>query len=578
MTQPNRKKREALCWIFTIAIALALVAFAAATQTISYYDNDDFNIAWALSGNRSGAPSYSHPFVNILLAAAVSGLYAVVPQLPWWLIVQLAFMALGIAALGLAAMRISMRRGHSLLLPLCAMGLLCAALFYYPMALVTFTTTSAVAGLGGAALAIGADAADTVRRQRFDCIAGVILMALSVLMRRTTGLCVLCFYLAGMLYRFLLYRGAKDSAACKRTAIAAVSAVLIALALSLVYAWGREAGNPAGFLAFEDARALYMDYPHATFASDPALYASVGWDETLYELTTKWFYMDARINAETLGTIVATSGTAMLPLRSAIAGIFGFLGKYPVARYLALLCGAAYLIGLIGWLFDRKRVLPMVIDTCVLLGTAFLCLYLGLRGRLNLRAWMAVLLPAVATMALSALMLLPSCRAKGDKPQRRRIVSCAACLLVFAVALFGGYRIFRTVLSYDDSTEAMLDKAHAVVEYALQHPENVYIRDVYAANSFDALTVYTAQKPVNLMDWGGCDMYTKARAAQYEVNGLHSPYADVFLQDNVYYVAERDGACLAPLARYMAADWGANQYEIVDTIDETIVVVKFSKG
>ena len=37
-------------WLFSIFIALAVVGVAALLSTISYYDNDDLNIAWALAG------------------------------------------------------------------------------------------------------------------------------------------------------------------------------------------------------------------------------------------------------------------------------------------------------------------------------------------------------------------------------------------------------------------------------------------------------------------------------------------------------------------------------------------------
>ena len=41
-------------WLFSLLIALALVGVAALLSTISYYDNDDLNIAWALAGYRTG--------------------------------------------------------------------------------------------------------------------------------------------------------------------------------------------------------------------------------------------------------------------------------------------------------------------------------------------------------------------------------------------------------------------------------------------------------------------------------------------------------------------------------------------
>ena len=60
-------RSELFRWLFSFACALALVAIAAKLSTLSYYDNDDLNIAWALAGYRTGTPSFAHPFINCLL-------------------------------------------------------------------------------------------------------------------------------------------------------------------------------------------------------------------------------------------------------------------------------------------------------------------------------------------------------------------------------------------------------------------------------------------------------------------------------------------------------------------------------
>ena len=41
---------ERFRWLFSLLCALAIVGIAAWFSTLTYYDNDDLNIAWALAG------------------------------------------------------------------------------------------------------------------------------------------------------------------------------------------------------------------------------------------------------------------------------------------------------------------------------------------------------------------------------------------------------------------------------------------------------------------------------------------------------------------------------------------------
>ena len=74
---------ERFRWLFSLACALVIVGVAASLSTLTFFDNDDLNIAWALAGYRTGTPSFAHPFINCIMAFLTSALYTVLPQLPW---------------------------------------------------------------------------------------------------------------------------------------------------------------------------------------------------------------------------------------------------------------------------------------------------------------------------------------------------------------------------------------------------------------------------------------------------------------------------------------------------------------
>ncbi len=596
---------EAGRWLLGAAVAAALYLLAATLQpVITFYDNDDLNIAWALAGYRSGAPSFSHPFINPMTAAVVSGLYALLPAVPWWYAVQTACMLLGVAVMAACTFKLCHQNGAPLFMPLVLLALICSAACYYAVSQVMFTLSSTLLGMGAVALALALQQSDPPARRRFYRIAGVALLALSLLIRQSSGLCAACFYFGALAIRLMeahiaekpLRSAAKSEmpAETQRSArhpsarsipVTAACALLAVLVLASVNGWGRANQNPAGFIEFENARAAFMDYPHDTYYENPELYESLGWDDALYGLVDAWFYMDARVNAETLSAASARSHvnaiSAAERVRRGAETFAVFLGKYPIAVYLCVitLCAAAGLIAVS--VLRRSHWLSLAGGCCMLLGAAALTGFLLWQGRINLRTLMTIAFPAMLALLLLAVCAYGGGRAAepaGTDGKRglgaRAVTLRCVCGALAAVSLFCGYKIFRTVVSYDSA--GALEKARGIVDYARGHPEHIFIRDVYVGNNYDALTVYPDDKPINLIDWGGCDMYTRARAAQWRANGYaEGPYADVFFDDGVYYVCDPGDRYLQMLDTYLQTAWDAAGYEIVDRLPGGAAVVRF---
>jgi len=569
---------ERFRWCFAIFAALALIAFAAATRTITFYDNDDLNVAWALAGYRSGTPSFSHPFINCIMAIFVSGLYTVLPQMPWWLLVQLAAVLLGMAAVFASLLKSGYRNGVPLALVLALIVAIGAGLYFYGIVLVTFTLSSAVIGAGAAALVLAADAGDSQKVQRRYLTLAVVLLAGSLLVRNSSGIAAACFVGGALIYRAAEAAKNGEREVKKRTLRFLAAAAAVVIVLAGVNAIGRSVQNPDGFTAYDEARASFMDYPHDSYGENPELYESVGWDGTLYSLVSSWFYMDERVTTDAFSAIVQGSEFAQMGFGGRVSNgwsvLTTFLGKYPLAIYIGTIVGASWLAALGLFLFNRKRALAFAAASAFLLGACALLFYLCYTGRINLRGWMSVCIPAASAIWLCGFALYRPAEQPKEKPATR-IVRGLIVALTAVVSLGLGYKVFRTVMSYE--SDDMLNCSQAVVSYVLDHPENVYIRDVYAANNVDALSVYPDEKPTNLIDWGGCDMNTAAREKQLSVNGLNSTFAnDLFRLDNVYYIGDLNGDYVGKLVKYMTEDCGATGYTVVSTIIDSIVVIQFT--
>ena len=569
---------ERFRWLFSLACALLIVGIAASLSTLTYYDNDDLNIAWALAGYRTGTPSFAHPFINCLMAILTSALYTVLPQLPWWLILQLAASVLGMTAVFASILKIGWKHGVPLLFALALIVATGAGLFYYGIVLVTFTLSAAAAGAGAVALALAADAEDSKRTQRGYLIGVVLLLAVSLLVRNSSGLAAACFVVGALVYRAAENNLADERALGKRMLAFCAGAIAVSSVLVGVNAYGREAQNPEGFVAYDEARSSYMDYPVDSYAASPSLYAEAGWDETLAALTSSWFYMDERVTTESFATISAGSAFAhtgaLDRLKAGIADLGWMFQMYPLSVNYGVLVGAAYAAALALFLLNRKRWTAFLGASAFLLGALLMLAYLMTAGRVNLRVWMTVCILSSVSIWLCAFRLM---RPKAEAARAAHLLRLAALGLALLVSLGFGYKVFRTVISYESETPNMLSRAQAVVSYAQAHPENVYIRDVYVANNVDALSVYADDPPTNLIDWGGCDMNTVTRQRQLALNNLESTFVkDIFPIGNVYYIGDAADRYLPMFVEYMQTHCGASGYEISDSIVDDIVAVHFT--
>ncbi len=565
-------------WLFSLACALLIVGVAASLSTLTFFDNDDLNIAWALAGYRTGTPSFAHPFINCLMAFLTSALYTVLPQLPWWLILQLVASVAGMTAVFAATLKTGHRHGVPLLLAIALMAACGAGLFYYGIVLVTFTLSATVAGAGAVALVLATDEADAKKTQRGYLLGSVLLLVVSLLVRNSSGLAVACFVFGAFVYRAVESMLAKDRASAKRLMVFGIAAIAVCGVLVGVNEYGRNAQNPEGFVAYDEARSSYMDYPVDSYASNPTLYEKAGWDETLAALTSSWFYLDERVTTDSFTTVAegsAFASTSMADrLKAGVTDIGSMFHMYPLSVNYGVLVAAAYASALALFLFNRKRWTAFVGASAFLLGSVVLLGYLMAAGRVNLRVWMTVCMLASVSIWLCAFGLM---RPKAESARAAHWFRLAALGLMLLVSLGFGYKVFRTVISYESETPNMLARSQAVVAYAQEHPENVYIRDVYVANNVDALSVYPDNPPTNLIDWGGCDMNTVTREQQLAVNGLKSTFAkDIFPLKNVYYIGDTQDIYLPLFEEYMQTHCGASGYAVVDTIIDGIVAVQFT--
>ena len=274
-------------------------------------------------------------------------------------------------------------------------------------------------------------------------------------MRNSSGLAAACFTLGALIYRAMKAKISGEYAAGRQFLIFFAVAIALSSILAGVNAYGREAQNPEGFVAYDEARSAYMDYPRDSYGENSAAYEKAGWDETLAAMTDSWFYMDERVTTEAFNTIAQSSAFAAMgageKLSVGLSSLKTLLENYPLAVYEGLMVAASYLAALALFLLRRKHWISILGASAYLLGSAVLLSYLLSQGRINLRVWMTVSILSCVAIWLCALTAYGTGEEE-KAPSKKRAARFVLVGLMLLVSLGLSYKVFRTVVSYENET------------------------------------------------------------------------------------------------------------------------------
>ncbi|MCE5188954.1 MAG: hypothetical protein LLF75_07205 [Eubacteriales bacterium] len=561
-------------------LALLLVGLTAAVFPITFLTIDDTNIMYTFAGYFTGEPFPIHGFVNLPLGYFTSLLYMWMPAVPWWPVLQLLCVSISIWVIFYSLWDIGAENsvpGWGMLL---INALLYLSVLIYAVFRLSFTMTACMLGAAGVLRLLSADTGSE-RRELFPLCAMLESMALMIvcfLFRNSTGYSMVCFWAAGVAYHMLntFFIRSKQERKRERMRLLAYGACCLAVFGALVWLnnWSYENMNPEGYAAFEDARGRYLDFPHVTYAEDPAFFASLGWDRQVYDLVDRSCFIDPHVTAENINAILdySTGNTASLSSRFLTAMGYGeafFRGNGP-AEYMLVFPVLIGIWSLVRYLRIRKRGVETLIVLCLGLGSFALCLYLCFVERLILRAFQVIALPATVMM----LALCMRIHTSDPLPEKKKTTVLRVMLIL--ISLFSlGWSVTKNMLWIGQfQPQEQMQNMRTAESYAMEHKKNVYFCMPTFIDNREAFKTYPGERPTNLLDWGDTGMFSAWKTRQLEINGLNGLTPDVFRLDNVYLMGTQDGGELQVLIDYLTQDAGAKGCERVDTFGEGYAIYK----
>ena len=563
-------------------IALLFVGVTAAILPITFLTNDDTSIMYAFAGYFTGEPYPIHGFVNLPLGYITSLLYMILPQVPWWAVLQLLCVTISVWVTFYTIWDIAAANKISHRWVIVIQTLLYALVLIHPVARLSFTMTAAILGTAGVLRLFSIDTGG-VKREPLSLLAFLESLALMIacfLFRNSTGFSLLCFWVAGVVYHALnvcfLALPENRRPELKRLGTYAVVGVAVFAALIWLNGWSNRNMNPEGYAQFEEARGEFFDFPHVAYEDDPTFYASIGWDKETYDLVSKACFIDPHVTAESLNAVVAHgTGAAQQSLTTRLKGALDygetFFRTNGAAQYMLVVPVLTALAAAYFFLRARKRVVEMLLVLGLSLGAFALCLYLCMVQRLILRAFQVIALPTAALL----IPLMFRIRADNvQQPQRK-----AGKMIGIALVLLGlvslGWGVTKTVLWFESyHPQQEIANMRTAEAYAMEHKDNAYIIQPTFIYNNEAFKTYPDQKPTNIIDWGDTGMYSGWKTRQLENNNLSALRPEIFQDAHVYLMGTNSAKELQVLVDYLIKHAGAKGLQQVDTVGEGYAVYK----
>lgn len=434
----------------------------------------------------------------------------------------------------------------------------------YSTVFLQFTTTALWAGIAACILGI-----DTFQRENdgkeqiFEIFLLLFLVTISYSIRKSVGMAVLAFLgICFLINGIKQYRSKRKVRKIIMVFSGTILAVLATICITSIY---EKENGWKEWRIYHEERATYKDYMAVNYAEDSDIYESIGWDQNLYDLVNKWFFMDSRVNKESFEILnkhkqaVESREKSLVKLYGCIQYVIRVLQSFPMARIMLLQMNilGLYLIYRSVVYKDRSLLFNVLI---ILLCAYGMLLYLGIKGRLPLRAFQVCVLPAIVLLGYL-------CVKEGDiiKSEFEKYVNVFITFILFMCMSGSILYTYRQTLN-EDVTKG-IEIRMEMENYAVNHPENIYIHDDSVSFGADPFVTYSSEKPTNYIFWGGSTMFSPVYERQLGIYERKNLYADALLEKDIYVVSRAEMDADTLLVKYMESCFENISYKKVDDVN-----------
>lgn len=541
--------------IFSLVYVTVLLGILWSLFPIRFETNDDTGIMYYLAGYNTGEPMAASIYCKYLFGKFISVLYTWFDAYPWYTYVYCILFWLSLITIFKSMLKIARYNSLNYIYPFLIFTSLSVGLYSYSAVLLQFTTVSAICGTAVVCVLFAIRENDSKCSRIIDLCIMIVLFLFCYNIRAKVGYMAMAAIVGSVMLYMLI---AKNK---KRIVFAlCLFGMLFALSegINVLY---EHVNHWEDFREWHPERGRWTDYPHLSYAEAPELYNELGWDDTLYNLATSWFFMDENITTDSFKVLNDTMDEkeesfeekweqAIWRIKSTDSNkliIIYFLGTFILV--IVLLCKRDYI-----------RALGNV---AYFMAFLLMILLFSMLGRLPLRVILAC---AFLTITPQILMDI-ECIKLFSLKKVGAVILCSFLVL-------GGSWYWRIIPDKVSAYESGIFTKKQVESYVIQNLDNVYIFDITLALSGDPFQVYTEEKPYNLIFYGGGRYYSPLYYMQLNKNGYKTIYAEDFFDENIYFIGASEP--YVPLVEYMQKRFPKCSCKVTEQ-GEGFIVYKFSR-
>ncbi len=535
---------------------------------IVFFNNDDVYLAELVSGITTGTPESHLLHINILSGFFLSGLYSILPSVPWYGLFLFGVMY-GSIIYAFSLMTIKLEKVWQKIIYFILANYIICSFFFFHLSEVQFTTVTTVVCMASLISFILSEDSETVTEYLRKNIASFIFFIISFSIRDEACIMIVPTFIFVGIVKIIKNKNAYKP-------ILAYGAVLLGIIVLLFgieqLAYASEPWN--GLKEYNTARSQIMDYEgFPSYEENQALYEELGISEQSYiSLSTRYqFLLDDNLNTASMEKIleVSKSDNRINILECIKTFIDLHLTSYN-DRPLNILVYFVY-IATICLILVSKKYKALLDVLALFLGRMTIWLYLLYIGRIMVRVTQGIYI--VELMVLFAI-IVGNCLWMHISNKKSKLSVIASVCVIFTIVFIchkWGIPYSRNIYYYNRSQLAYATCYEEMREYFNEHSNNVYLADNLSFSYFTKDIFSKEYESVGnfvlMGNWVANTPWTDKIAERY---GIVSYEESAMMQDNVYFVfMESEGTSWKYIEDYYQEKYPGSVMEVQDVVETT---------
>ncbi len=571
-------------WGLSAAISFMLITGVFLIVEPVFMTIDDARLMYVYAGYMTGNPEANYLFSYYPLGWLISSLYCVLPGISWYAIYHFIVIGLASTIIGKVIYSTKQKRENSIMKLICFHIIVYFLFFLISTILVHFEITATLIGTAGVILLLNIRLEnDSIVRIVFESFISIVCIWMCFIQQFNSFYAICCYILVS--FSYLLFKATqqkKMKKTCVYMCIYTICCFSFVLGSKSIENYMKNTEEWKQYQSYNKYRVSFWDYEHITYEQNPEKFEEQGWSEEFYEAAENMYFMDKRFDKGILSNLFQrfSWGTESSIDKFLNTWKNSFIELFKNER-IAILQLYTIVIFYVLILFfsvrkweEKKNFHEIISSTCCFGGTIVLLSYLAGRGRLPIRAWFACAIPC--GIILSIILIQKIIEEGRCKTCKENVIGVflALPMLIFFVQSYK--EIYLTDWKYRQSCVGQIS---AIEEYAIAHPENIYIYDIWGMQNYGVFTNYgSGNVPLNLIPWGSSYVFTPVYYEQLNLNEREQLLSEDLYDENVYYISHAQNPMYRDILLAMLnKDYASTRIEKIDNIADFGSVYKLKK-